>query len=301
MTLRKRLSRLSLALLIKGIAFAARALPWHIAVLLGGWLGLALYYLLGRYRKTSFDNLKIAFGVEKNAVESVHIIKENFIHLGKSLIEILVLPTLKSDEIDALVSWEGEEYIKNTEGKGILLITGHLGNWELMGAALANHGYPIHAIAAPLYNTRIDEFIVHLRSLFGVKTISRGNLSSSRKLLEALRKKEMLALLIDQDTKVDGVFVPFFNKKAYTPKGAAQLALRLDSVVVMAFITRLPNNHHRLTIEKPFTICQTGDKKKDIESYTALFTSHIEQQIRVNPDQWVWMHERWKTKEIISE
>jgi KDO2-lipid IV(A) lauroyltransferase len=296
MTIRKYSSRLTFALLIKGIAGLARLLPWKTAVFLGGSLGIFLYYILGRYRKASLMNFKTAFGDTKNQTESTRIIKNSFINLGKSLIEILVLPKLKPHEIDSLVSWEGEEYLKDTDGKGVILITGHIGNWELMGASIANHGYPIHAIATPLYNFRIDQFIINLRSLFGVKTISRGTPSSSRKILEVLRRKEILALLIDQDTRVDGVFVPFFNKKAYTPSGAAQLAVRVNAITVMAFMTRLPNNRHRITIEKPMTLFMTGDKKSDIEKNTMLFTSRIEQKIRMHPDQWVWMHSRWKTE-----
>ncbi len=297
MTLRKRLSRLALALLIKSIAFIVRLLPWGVAISLGEQLGFLLYHILGRYRTASFNNFKTAFGDEKSPVESAKIIKRSFVNLGKTFIEVLKLPTLKPHEMDSLVSWEGEEYLKDTDGKGIILITGHIGNWELMGASIAHRGYPIHAIAAPLYNQRIDRLIIHLRALFGVKTISRGTPSSSRKIMEVLRKKEILALLIDQDTRVDGVFVSFFNKKAYTPAGAAQLSLRVNAVTVMAFITRLPNNHHRITIKKPLALFRTGDKKGDIKKNTALFTSHIEQQIRVVPDQWVWMHQRWKTQD----
>jgi len=297
MTLRKRCSRLALALLVKGVTVIARKLPWAVAVSLGGRLGLLLYPILRRYRIASFNNLNIAFGAEKDPIESAQIIKKSFINLGKSLIEILALPNLKPHEIDSLVSWEGEEYLKETGGKGVLLITGHIGNWELMGAAIAHRGYPIHAIAAPLYNSRIDRLIIDLRAVFGVKTISRGSPSSSRKILEVLRQKEILTLLIDQDTRVNGVFVPFFNKKAYTPAGAAQLAARENIITVMAFITRLPNNHHRLTIKKPLEIFRTGDRQTNLLNNTVLFTSHIERQIRMYPDQWVWMHQRWKTQD----
>lgn len=298
MTFRRRFSRFALVILIKGIAAISRLLPLGIAVSLGGQLGLLLYYVLRRHRMASLINLKIAFGSQKTPLELTQIIKKSFVHLGKSLIEILMLPTLPPHKIDALVSWEGEEYLKNTDGKGVILITGHIGNWELMGAAIARRGYPIHAIAAPLYNPRIDKLIINLRSLFGVKTISRGTPSSSRKILEVLRKKEILALLIDQDTRVDGVFVPFFNKKAYTPSGAAQLAVRTNAVTVMAFITRLSHNRHKITIEKPLMLFRTENKKNDIENNTALFTSHIERHICAIPEQWVWMHQRWKTEAV---
>jgi KDO2-lipid IV(A) lauroyltransferase len=265
-------------------------------VWLGGRLGLFLFYLLGRYRVASLKNFQTAFGAEKDPIETAQIVKKSFINLGKSLIEILNLPRLTPNQIDTLVSWEGEEYLKKTDGKGILLITGHVGNWELMGAALSHRGYPIHAIATPLYNTRINDVIIDLRMRYGVKTISRGTPSSSRKIMEVLKKREMLALLIDQDTRVDGVFVPFFNKKAYTPSGAAQLSLRANAITVTAFITRLPDNCHKITIEKPLEIFRSGDRKDDIEKNTALFTSRIEQHIRAHPEQWVWMHERWKTE-----
>ncbi len=298
MTFRRRFSRFALLILIKGIAAVSRLLPLGIAVSLGGRLGFLLYYVLRRHRMASLINLKIAFGSQKTPLEATQIIKKSFVHLGKSLIEILMLPTLPPRKIDALVSWEGEEYLKNTDGKGVILITGHIGNWELMGAAISRRGYPIHAIAAPLYNPRIDKLIINLRSLFGVKTISRGTPSSSRKILEVLRKKEILALLIDQDTRVDGVFVPFFNKKAYTPSGAAQLAVRTNAVTVMAFITRLSHNRHKITIEKPLMLFRTENKKNDIENNTALFTSHIERHICAIPEQWVWMHQRWKTEAV---
>jgi KDO2-lipid IV(A) lauroyltransferase len=114
--------------------------------------------------------------------------------------------------------------------------------------------------------------------------------------LGVLRKKEILGLLIDQDTQTNGVFVNFFNKKAYTPGGAAQLALKSGATTLMCFVTRLPNNRHRITIEKPMTLTKTDDYQKDIEVNTARFTSRIEEHIKQYPDQWVWMHRRWKTK-----
>ncbi|HEY5599227.1 MAG TPA: lysophospholipid acyltransferase family protein, partial [Candidatus Manganitrophaceae bacterium] len=193
---------------------------------------------------------------------------------------------------------EGSEYLEAAaaEGKGMILITGHIGNWELMAAALSVRGYPLHVIAAPLYDPRIDEWIVRFRERFKIETISRGSPASSKKILGVLRKKEALGLLIDQDTRVDGVFVDFFNKKAYTPAGAAQLALRSEAATMMCFITRLPDDRHRITIEKPFLLTRTSDHEEDVKVNTARFTARIEEHIKHYPDQWVWMHRRWKTK-----
>jgi KDO2-lipid IV(A) lauroyltransferase len=295
MIISKRFSHYSVFLLLRGAVWLTRPLPWRFGVALGGMIGLLFFYCSGRYRRRSYENLKIAFGANEMALQ---IVKKSFVHLGKTLIELLKISSIDPNEINKLVSWEGEEYLQDAKQNGILLVTGHIGNWELMGAALALRGYRLHAIAAPLHNPYIDRWMIDFRSRFGVETVSRGTPSSSRRILDALKKKEMLALLIDQDTKkADGVFVDFFNKKAYTPTGAAQLALRSDATAVTAFITRLPDGRHQITVEKPLILSITGDRKQDVETNTALLTTRIEQHIRCHPDQWVWMHQRWNSTE----
>jgi KDO2-lipid IV(A) lauroyltransferase len=298
MKLPKRIIRSLIFIALKSVELLSRTLPWKIGVRLGGWIGVTLFYFLRRERRQSLENLRIAYGADISTRELLQIVKKSFQNLGKGLIEILSLKYLKSDQIDRLVSIEGEEYLKSAseQGTGVILITGHIGNWELMAAVLALRGYPLHVIAAPLYDPRIDEWIVRFRDQFKIETISRGSPASSKKILGVLRKKEILGLLIDQDTKVDGVFVDFFNKKAYTPTGAAQLALKSGAVTMTCFITRLPDDRHRITIEKPLILTRSSDHAKDIEMNTARFTSRIEEHIKHYPDQWVWMHRRWKTK-----
>lgn len=298
MKISKKLVRSFIFAALTLVAFLTRPLSWKWGVRLGGVIGVLLYYLLRRERAKSLEGLRIAFGADKPERELHHILKKSFQNLGKGLIEIINFGNLKPEQIESLITIEGEEYLEEAgnEGDGTILITGHLGNWELMAAALSLRGYPLHVIAAPLYDPRIDEWIVRLRSRFQVETISRGSPSSSKKILGVLRKKEILGLLIDQDTKVNGVFVNFFNKKAYTPAGAAELALRSGAATMMCFITRLPNDRHRITIEKPMRLVQGSDHAKDVEINTARFTSRIEEHIKQYPDQWVWMHRRWKTK-----
>jgi len=283
---------------LQGVALFVRYPSWRFGVRIGGWLGVMMFYLLKKERTRSIESLKVAYGSQRSTEELSRIVRKNFRNLGKGLVEILNLQYLKPHQIDALISIEGEEYLKEaaSRGKGIILITGHCGNWELLGAAMAIRGYPLHVIAAPLYDPRIDEWIIRLRSRFNIATISRGSPSSSRKILNVLRKKEMLALLIDQDTRVDGVFVNFFNKKANTPSGAARLALRSGATTIMFFIARLSGDRHQITIHKPVALTRTSDAEKDVETNTAQFTSTIEAHIRQYPDQWVWMHRRWRTK-----
>ncbi len=298
MTWSKRFVRNFLLVLLKGLGFLIRLLPWRLGVHFGGLLGLIAFYLLKRERRRSYEGLKVAFGNEKSEQALQRIARKNFSNLGKGLIEILNLHSLKKEQLETLVSLEGEEYLKaaTESGQGGILITGHIGNWELMAAALSMRGYRLHVIAAPLYDPRIDELIIRLRADFNVETISRGSPSSSRKILSVLKKKEILGLLIDQDTRVDGVFVNFFNKKAHTPAGAAQLALRSGAATMMCFVTRLPGDRHRITIEKPMHLYKNGNKEQDIEKNTAMFTARIEEHVKQYPEQWVWMHRRWRTK-----
>src|SRR3569832_1995153 len=227
-------------------------------------LGTLLFFLLRRERPRSREGLQAAFGAGRSERELNEIIKKSFQHLGKGLIEILNLQNLDEPEINGLVEIEGEEYLRGAEieGKGSILITGHTGNWELMAAVLSLRGYPLHLIAAPLYDPRIDEWIVRLRARFDIETISRGTPASSKKILEVLRRGESLGLLIDQETQNNGVPVNFFNKKAYTPGGAAQLALKSGATTLICFVTRLPNNRHRITIETPMALAPTAAPQK---------------------------------------
>lgn len=298
LSLSKKITHALLFFTLRGMALICRYFPWRLGVQFGGFLGSISFYVLGRERRRSYDSLQVAFGSGLSKQELSAIAKKNFRNLGKGLIEVLNLQYLNPERLDALVSIEGEEYLKKAEalGKGTILITGHIGNWELMAAFLSMRGYRLNVIAAPLYDPRIDDWIIRLRAKFNVETISRGSPSSSRKILGVLRKREILGLLIDQDTRVEGVYVNFFNKKAYTPSGAAQLALKSQATTMMCFVTRLPGDRHRITIEKPISLYKSDNKEKNIEVNTALFTERIEEHIKQYPDQWVWMHRRWKTK-----
>lgn len=295
---RKQLVRGLVFFGLKGIALGSRMLPWGFGIWIGGQLGRLSFYLLSREKRIATTNIAFALGNEKTSGELEKVVQSSFENLGKGVIEILKMSRLRRGELDALVYLEGEEHLKRAygEGRGVILITGHIGNWEMMAAILARRGYPLHVIAAPLYDPRIDDWISRSRNAFNIQTISRGAPSSSKKIISVLRKKEVLGLLIDQDTKVDGVFVEFFNRKAYTPSGAASLALRSDAAVLPCFIVRLPGNKHRITIQEPIRLIFSGDHGKDLVLNTALFTRAIEDCVRRYPEQWVWMHRRWKTE-----
>ncbi len=295
----QKATRLTIFAVLRALAFGARYLSWQWGVRLGKGFGQLCFYLLPAMRRRSLTHLERAFGTTP-ALKGLA--KHNFRHLGQLLFETLMLSYLPSTALASLVEIEGEGYLKEAvaRGSGVILITGHIGNWEMMGAALAAAGYPMNVIGATLYDSRLNAWLLALRGRFHIKTIVRGSLSASKEILTALRSGGILAFLIDQDTRAKGVFVNFFGEPAHTPVGAAALALRSGASALCAFITRLPNNQHRVTFKKPFLITPTKDATADIRRYTERFTADIEQQIRLAPEQWVWIHRRWNRKPNVT-
>jgi KDO2-lipid IV(A) lauroyltransferase len=213
------------------------------------------------------------------------------------LAEVLKFRQIDSHNIDRFVTLEGEVKLKKAFSlkKGIVFVTAHFGNWELMGATLAIKGYPTNVIAAPLYDSRLDQIMNRYRLIHGVETITRGEGRGARKILAALKNNQILGLLIDQDIDADGVFVDFFHQKAFTPSGAASLALKSGAAVILGFIHREADGRHKIIFEGPLDLIRSGNLKQDVYDNTALFTRAIEEKIREHPDQWVWMHNRWQT------
>jgi len=280
------------------IAFGCRFLSWSWKLKLGVILGRMGFYLASRDRKRALESLKIAYSTDKTACELRGIGRRSFEHLGKSLVEFLSLSMLDRREKESLFSVEGEEHLlaARDQGKGVVVISGHLGNWEFIPAMLALKNYPIHVVTTPMLDDEMDQWVAHIRSCLLVRIVSsRGGMVSARTAIDVLKRGEILGIMLDQDTNVKSVFVDFFGKKARTPVGAARLALRDGVVTLTCFITRLPDNHHHIVIGPPVRVMRTSDFQKDIETMTAALTARIESHIRRYPDQWVWIHRRWKT------
>ena len=297
MRLRQKVIRGIIVLLLKGVAAVVRFLPWNAASRLGGFLGQMVFRTLKKEREKARTHFNLAFGKETDPRNREAVLLKSFENLGRSILEVLKLPQVNKKNIDRLVRFQGEENLKEAfeRKKGIVFVTAHFGNWELMGAALSIKGYPTNVIAAPLYDSRIDEIMIGIRTSQGIETITRGGERGSRMILSALKKNQILGLLIDQDIDAEGVFVDFFNRPAYTPSGAASLALRSGASVIFGFIERVKNNRHLVKFEGPAELRRSGNAQKDIHDNTAYFTQVIEKNIRRRPDHWVWMHNRWKT------
>jgi KDO2-lipid IV(A) lauroyltransferase len=175
----------------------------------------------------------------------------------------------------------------------VIYVTGHIGNWELMGHAVAAR-YNLSVIAAPIEPEQVNNMIVDLRAGMGVKTILRGRPGASRELVRVFKENRIMGILIDQDTDVESAFVDFMGRPAWTPTAAASMALKFGAPVIFGYVHRGKDNRHTVIIEGPLNLIQTGDRDKDIIANTAMLTKMIENAIQKNPEQWVWMHRRWR-------
>lgn len=204
--------------------------------------------------------------------------------------ECLWLRSQGAREAAALVDFEGWERIEmaRAAGRPLLILTGHCGNWELLAAALNVAGLGMAVVGRELDDQGLQARLLGLRSRFGSRTIVRGTPGAARDLLRTLRAGGALGMLIDQDTRVDGVWVDFFGRPAYTPVGAAEIALRLGACVLPTFIERLDDGGHLATIQPALAL--PGEPR----AATQAMTERIEAQIRRVPEQWVWLHRRWR-------
>jgi len=216
--------------------------------------------------------------------------RDCFRHHGTTLAECLYLLRRDCATVRSVVDvegWEGVERVRAMD-RPVLILTGHCGNWELLAALINCLGLGMSVVARELEEPDLQKLLAGLRERFGTPTIVRGSEGAARQLLLALRRGGALGMLIDQDTKVDGVWVPFFGRPAFTPVGAAKIALRQKAVVIPTFIERLDDGRHRARFHPPL------DLPDDPQEATALMTAAIEAQIRRHPEQWVWMHRRWR-------
>lgn len=264
-------------------------LSWTAAQRLGASIGSLAWRVCTRDRRRMLTHLEMAFP-ELDADQRRRWSLECFRHLGTSLGELLHLWHRPEGEAERHVDVQGFEIIEalRREGRPILVLTGHCGNWELLSTANHSHGLGLAAMARQNDDAHVDRVILALRQHFGSLTIARGGKSSSRNLLKTLRSGGALAMLIDQDIATDGVWVPFFGRPAFTPLAAASLSLRLGATAVPTFVQRLDDGRHIVRFHEPL------DLPPDPEAATAIMTAAIEAQIRRCPAQWVWMHRRWR-------
>lgn len=275
-------------------------LPYKLASDIGGVMGIMGYYLDKRHRAITLNNLAMAFP-DSDRKRVIMLARRTFENLGRSAAEVIHISNRKTPFIhkffDKWVTIDGKDNLEGAinKGKGVIYLTAHFGNWELMALRLGANDCALNIIVRPLDNPKIDRLITGMRSLTGSKIMPKKNVLLS--VLRLLKKGEALCILIDQNTSRElGVFVNFFGTPAATNKGPAIIAMKSGAVVIPTLIIREGKYRHRLVYGEELVLHKTGNMEKDILSNTEMFTNNLESYIRKYPDQWFWMHRRWKTR-----
>jgi Kdo2-lipid IVA lauroyltransferase/acyltransferase len=282
--------------LLAGLRGLLRFLPWRLVLAAGWCLGALGYLAQPRRRRRAQENLGRALGLPEP--ESRRLSHRVFTSIGMNLAETFWV-SARPSRCERLFSFEGVAQARAilARGKGAVLITGHLGSWELMGAATGRWGYPLTVMARGAVDGRVGEFLEDLRDRLGIRTVIRGEPGAARKMLATLRSGELLGFLIDQDIESDGVLVEFFGRPAQTPTGPVSLAERLDVPVMPCATWRLPDGTHRVRIDPPLEIPPPPPGVSTVAAHTAALTRWLEERIREHPEQWVWIHRRWRRAE----
>ena len=298
----RRLVRQAKNALIAGVTNSALwlvgLLSLEQALWLGEGIGALLYPCLRSTRRLALEHLHLAFGDALTPAAREDLARAALINVARTFCEVAKIDVIRARR-DEYIEFVGSENLTAmlAEGKGTIAITGHIGNWELLAAYFAWTDVPVTAIARRIYADKLNQLLVDYRRRQGVETILRESPSSGREIIRALRRKGILAMLIDQDTHVPSVSVPFFGRQARTPAGAALLAIRREIPVFAAFIQRRPQGGHRITIQ-PAISRPSSDDVANVRALTQAFNAALEAQIRSNPAEWVWWHRRWRRTPI---
>lgn len=268
--------------------------PYRTGIFFGSLIGEITYLIVPKRKKITLQNLSRCFK-DKDQKNLKKIARSTYRNIGKSLTEYILFPKLNKKKILNLVEIQGEELFDSAlkEKKGAVLVTGHFGSWELMGAALRQKGYPIDFLVGEQHNLLVDNLMNRHREMMGIGIIKMG--VATRGVIKALRKNRFIAMLSDQDAGRDGTIVNFFGYPASTPRGPAAFCLKTDAPMIMGFIIRLDNKKQKIIFQKIEKEEKTGDKEKDINRLTQAYTSLLEDYVKKYPDHWYWLHRRWKS------
>jgi KDO2-lipid IV(A) lauroyltransferase len=283
-------------MLAAGLGSAAARLSPAAGRRLGAALGLAGYAMLGSRRRIALDNLALALGAELDARRRGAVARSSFRHLGITAVECGRLFFGSPAALLDSVRIDGVGHVKAAlaEGRGAFLLGAHFGNWELLAAAHVLTGCALSVVVRPLDNPLLDARLARGREGGQVRLIPKRQAVGG--VREALARGDCVGILLDQDAGRQGVFVPFFGELASTSRSLAVLALKTGAPVLPAFIRRLPSGEHEVVIGSPIPLIRTGERDQDVVANTARFTAVIERWVRSDPQQWFWVHRRWKTR-----
>jgi len=281
------------ALFVRLIGMLPRPLAHAVGIMIGG----AVYLLHPRLRRVGLRNLELAFP-NKSIAERRRIVRGVYVSLGRLLGEACQFPKYTRENAGEIAVYQGFENFQEAEsrGRGVLLLTGHFGGWEVGSFFHSLQGHPMQIVVRPLDNSYVDALVQRYRGLHGNSMI--GKQEFARGLIAAMRQNLTVGILMDTNmTPPQGVFVDFFGIPACTASGVARVALHTDAAVVPAFTIWDPVlRKYRVEFDRPVDLVRTGDVEADTVANTAKFTKVIEEHVRRYPDQWLWVHRRWKSR-----
>ncbi len=279
---------------LRAVVATLRALPWNVACAFGARLGGLGYRPLGIRRRVVERQIAAAFP-EKSPDEVHDLARRAYAHLGRSSIETALLPSIGKSGVLAMVeSVEGFELIETAiaAGGGAVLVTGHLGNWELAGAYVAARGVPMDVIVRTQANPLFDEYINETRGSLGMTVVR--DFEAARRTPRSLREGRAVAFVSDQGVMgLASTFVEFFGRPAKTPRGAAVFAMKYDTPTLFVTALRQPGGRYRVSVER-VPIVRTGNREADVDAIVASYTSILERWVRSAPEQYFWHHRRWR-------
>jgi Kdo2-lipid IVA lauroyltransferase/acyltransferase len=273
------------------------ALPRGVARSVGAGVGAIAWHLLPRLRRTGMRNLEIAYP-EMPAAERERRLRTLYRYLGWQLAEFCQMRRYTRENTRDFIRYQGlDHYLTARErGQGVLIVTGHLGAWELSSFWHSLMGHPMTMVIRRLDNQRVDRLVNDIRCMHGNHVVHKDDFA--RGLLSAMRRGETVGILMDTNmTPPQGVFVPFFGVEACTASGLARVALRTGAAVLPGFLVwEKAEGRYVLHFGEEIPLAESGDDEADAAENTARFTRAIEGYVRKYPDQWLWVHRRWKTR-----
>ncbi len=265
---------------------------------IGFVLGDLCYFLSRRYRNMAMRNLALAYGDQMAERECRKITRSVFRNFGATVFEFLTVPDLSKQQIRELVDASGEEGLQECEkmGRGVIFITGHIGNWELLARWQVLCGRKLHVVARRTRDPRTTHLMTKVRESAGYSVLHVGE--TIRPILQALKRNEYVAMLPDQNAS--DVFVPFFGRSTGTVSGPARICLKTGAPIVIVWCVRMPNGRFRIVHESPVWFEPSGDTDADVKRIMEFINSRLEWVIRQYPTQWLWLHNRWKSSPGIA-
>ena len=276
------------------MSWVACRTPYSLLMKIGAGLGRLYFRFIKKQRNLAIKQMRESLKIDQ--AEAEQLVRESFINMGKNFMEVLYMPALNKENFDKFIEIEHLERMKSaiSEKHGVVVLTGHVGNWEWLSAAFTMNDLPVSAIAKQQPNMDYTNALNDLRATINVEIFSRGT-SELLSAAKALKKGRILGFLADQEAGPGGAFIEFLGKTASTPMGAAVFAKKFNSPIIPAFILRQPDGHHKVLVGEIIRYTDTGNPDKDLFDLTYKMTKILEKIILDNPTQWLWFQKRWNT------